>query len=134
MDKIFIVDILCNCLYTLKYFFKDKFYVEEENSYLIPTRKLIALKRELFPKIAKGHGEVCSEVCSEVCNPHKFKNYIQQISDFLEYSIEEEGVFYDAIEFFPDNANTDFFGWSYRPVNKKCIKHLSWSRRLQYLN
>ena len=133
MDKIFIVDILCNCLYKLKYFLKDKFYVEKENSYIIPTRELIALKRELFPKIAKGHGEVCSD-SENICNPHKFKNYIQQISDFLEYSVEEEGVFYDAFEFLPDNANTDFFGWSYKPVNKKCIKHLSWSRRLQYLN
>ena len=133
MDKIFIVDIFCGCLYTLKYFFKEKFYMEKENLYIIPTRELLALKRELFPKIDKGHGEVCGE-SKNICNPHKFKNYIQQISDFLEYSVEKEGVFYDTFEFFPDNGNTDFFGWTYKPVNKKCIKHLSWSRRLQYLN
>ena len=42
--------------------------------------------------------------------------------------------FYDAFEFFPHDENTDFFGWSHIPINRKCLKHLSWSKRLQYLN
>lgn len=132
MDKIFIVDIYCSCLYTLKYFLKEEFYIKEKNIYVIPTRKLLAIKRELFPKIEKGHGEIC--MCKEMCNPHKFKKCIQQITDFLLHSVEEEAVFYNVFEFFPDNDNTDFFGWSHLPINKKCLKHLSYSQRLQHLN
>ena len=45
MDKIFIVNIFCKCLYTLKYFLKKEFYIEEKNIYVIPTRKLLALKK-----------------------------------------------------------------------------------------
>ena len=42
-------------------------------------------------------------------------------------------VFYGAFEFFPDDDNTDFFGWSHIPINRKCLKHLSYSQRLAYL-
>ena len=133
MDKIIIVDILYKYLYTLKYFFKEGFYRKEKNIFVIPTKKLLAMKRELFPLIEKGHGMVCANNDNNICNPHKFKNCIQQIYDFLQYSLEEEAVFSNAFEFFPDNDNTDFFGWSHIPINKKCLKHLSWSRRLQYL-
>ena len=133
MNKIIICDVICKYLYTLKYFFKNEFYNKDKNVYIIPTHKLLALKRELFPKIQEGHGYVCGDD-KNVCDPYKFINYIKKIVDFLYYSVEEEKVFYGAFEFFPDDDNSDFFGWSYIPINKKCIKHLSYSRRLAYLN
>ena len=45
MNKIFICDVICKYLYTLKYFFKKEFYIEDKNVYVIPTHKLLALKR-----------------------------------------------------------------------------------------
>ena len=45
MNKIIICDVICKYLYTLKYFFKKEFYIEDKNVYVIPTHKLLALKR-----------------------------------------------------------------------------------------
>ena len=126
MDKIIIVDVLCKYLYTLKYFFKE-FYISEKNVYVIPTKRLLAMKRQLLPLIVEGHGE-------DYCDPHKSKKCLEDIYQFLENSVNEEKVFYNAFEFFPDKDNETFFGWSHIPINKKCLKHLSWFRRMQYLN
>ena len=135
MNNIIIVDILCKYLYRLKYFFKEEFYIAEKNVYVIPTRRLLAMKRELLPLIVEGHGEKCDKNDSyNCCDPHKFKKCLEDIYQFLQNSLQEEEVFYNAFEFFPDKDNETFFGWSHIPINKKCLKHLSWSRKLQYLN
>ena len=69
-----------------------------------------------------------------MCSPHKFLKYLERIIDFLYYSVEEEMIFYSAFEFFQDEANSDFFGWSHTPIKAKNLEHLSYSRRLAYLN
>ena len=130
-----IVNVLCKYLYRLKYFFKEEFYIAEKNVYVIPTRRLLAMKRQLLPLIVEGHGEMCEKNDPyNYCDPHKFKKCLEDIYNFLENSVHEEKVFYNAFEFFPDEDNKTFFGWSHIPINKKCLKHLSWSRRMQYLN
>ena len=135
MNNIIIVDVLCKYLYKLKYFFKEEFYIAEKNVYVIPTRRLLSMKRQLLPLIVEGHGEKCDINDSyNCCDPHKFKRCLENIYQFLENSIMEEEVFYNAFEFFPDNDNETFFGWSHIPINKKCLKNLSMSRKLQYLN
>ena len=135
MNNIIIVDVLCKYLYKLKYFFKEEFYIAEKNVYVIPTKRLLAMKRQLLPLIVEGHGEKCEKNDPHnYCDPHKFKKCLEDIYQFLENSVHEEEVFYNAFEFFPNKDNETFFGWSHIPVNKKCLKHLSWSRRMQYLN
>ena len=136
MNNIIIVDILCKYLYKLKYFFKEEFYIAEKNVYVIPTKRLLAMKRQLLPLIVEGHGERCdkNDYSYNCCDPHKFKKCLEDIYQFLQNSLEEEEVFYNAFEFFPDEDNETFFGWSHIPINKKCLKHLSWSRKIQYLN
>ena len=136
INKIIIVDVLCKYLYTLKYFFKEEFYLVEKNVFVIPTRRLLAMKRQLLPLIVEGHGERCNknDYFHNCCDPHKFKKCLEDIYQFLENSILKEEVFYNAFEFFPDEDNETFFGWSHIPINKKCLKHLSYSRKMQYLH
>ena len=134
MDNVIIVDVLCKYLYRLKYFFKEEFYLEQKNVYVIPTRRLLAMKRQLLPLIVEGHGERCNNENPFCCDPHKFKRCLEDIYQFLENSIINEEVFYNAFEFFPDEYNANFFGWSHIPINKKCLKHLSFSRKIQYLH
>ena len=134
MNKIYIVDVLCRYLYSLTYFFKEEFYIAEKNVYVIPTKRLLAMKRKLLPLIVEGHGEKCDYQNPYCCNPNKFKNCLEDIFQFLENSITEEGKFYEAFEFFPDEDNENFFGWSHIPINRKCLKHLSYSAKMQYLH
>ena len=134
MNNVIIVDVLCKYLYTLKYFFKEEFYLVEKNVYVIPTKRLLAMKRELLPLIIEGHGEKCKSTNPYCCDPHKFKKCLEDIFQFLENSVNEEEVFYNAFEFFPDKDNENFFGWSHILINKKCLKHLSYSRKMQYLH
>ena len=136
IDNVIIVDVLCKCLYTLKYFFKEEFYIKEENVYVIPTEKLLAMKRQLLPLIVEGSGERCdkNDYSYNCCDPHKFKKCLEDIYQFLENSVVEEEVFYNAIKFFPDKENQTFFGWSHIPIKQKCIKHLSYMQRIRQLN
>ena len=83
----------------IKILFKKRILHRRKNIYVIPTRKLLALKKELLPKIEKGHGIVCEN--KNLCNPHKFKKCMEQITNFLLYSIEEEKVFMMRLNFFP---------------------------------
>ena len=100
----------------------------------IHTTRLLAMKRQLLPLIVEGHGEKCDSQNNHCCDPHKFKKCLEDIYQFLENSINDEEVFYNAFEFFPDEDNEAFFGWSHIPINKKCLKHLSYSRKMQYLH
>ena len=117
--------------YSLKQFFKDRFKIDGDVIYIIPSQYILSTSRTFFPKIR----EACNYVCPSdtPCNGRKFINYIQQIVDFLYYSIEEEKTWYKSFEFFPDEENKNFFGWSERPIENKCLKHLTYSRRLAYL-
>ena len=117
--------------YSLKWFFKDRFKIDGDVIYIIPSQYILSTSRTFSPKIR----EACNYVCPSdtPCNGRKFINYIQQIVDFLYYSIEEEKTWYKSFEFFPDEENKNFFGWSERPIENKCLKHLTYSRRLAYL-
>ena len=79
MNKIYIVDVLCKYLYRLTYFFKEEFYIAKKNVYVIPTKRLLAMKRELLPLIVEGHGERCNYQNPYCCDPHKFKNCLENI-------------------------------------------------------
>ena len=132
MDKVIICDVDMKYRYSLKYFLKDEFKVKDADFYIVPTKFIIDISRELFPKIREG----CSYVCpSEIpCNQHKFLNCIQKIIEFLYYSVEEDKLYYKSFKVFFNEENSDFFGWSWQPMESKCLKHLSYSRRLAYLN
>ena len=132
MDKVIICDVNMKYHYSLKYFLKNEFKVDGANFYIVPIEFIIDISRKLFPKIREGRSYVCP---SDIpCNQHKFLNYIQRIIDFLYYLVEEEKLHYKSFKFFPHEENSDFFGWSSHPMESKCLKHLSYSRRLAYLN
>lgn len=136
VDKIVICDEEFKSIYKLDYFLKDEFKIKDDHNtkcdiYIIPTQNLLRIARKLFPKIRNACGWVCES--DNLCSQHKFLKYLEKIIEFLYYSVEEEMVWYKAFEFFHEQ-NTDFFGWSERPIDAKCLQHLSYLRRLAYLN
>lgn len=131
MEKIQIAYEEMKSSFTLKYFFKDEFKTKD-NIYIIPTNHILYISRKPFPIINKEIGIVCEN--DILCRCHKFKKYIEEIVKFLQDSLEIDGIFYKNFEFFKDDESNDFFGWSHVPGDHKNLKHLSYSRRLQYLN
>lgn len=107
--------------------------IKKKDIYIIPKQKLLAIARKLIPKIRNSSGYHC-EYDRDICNPHKFLNQMEEIIDFLYYSVEEKMVYYSAFEFFQNESNSNFFGWSHVPIKAKNLNHLSYSRRLAYLN
>ena len=117
---------------SMKSFFKDEFKSGGRN-YLIPIDHIKWFKRNIFPKIR----DACSYVCpsSVPCKGHKLLNYIDMLWDATVYVVEEKYVYYRYFYF--KNLvfkNGELHKWDATPVEPKCLKHLSYSRRLAYLN
>ena len=112
-------------------FFKREF--KKGHNYLIPIDHLIWFKRNVFPKIRNA----CDFVCpSDVpCKGHKLINYIEMLWSAVVYAVEEKKVYYRYFYF--ENLkflNGQLHSWDATPVDPKCLKHLSYSRRMAYLN
>ena len=116
----------------MKSFFKDEFKSDSWN-YLIPTDHIIWFRKNIFPKIRDS----CSYVCplSVPCKGHKLLNYINMLWEAMVYAVEEKYVYYRYFYF--ENLvfkNGELHSWDTTPVEAKCLKHLSYSRRMAYLN
>ena len=48
INKIIIVDVLCKYLYTLKYFFKEEFYLVEKKRVCYSYKKVISNEKTTF--------------------------------------------------------------------------------------
>ena len=117
---------------SMKSFFKDEFKSGSHN-YLISLDHIKWFKRNIFPKIR----DACSYVCphSVPCKGHKLLNYIEMLWEASVYAVEEKKVYYRYFYF--QNLifkNGELHRWNATPVEPKCLKHLSYSRRMAYLN
>ena len=117
---------------SMKSFFKDEFKSGSHN-YLISLDHIKWFKRNIFPKIR----DACSYVCphSVPCKGHKLLNYIEMLWEASVYAVEEKKVYYRYFYF--QNLifkNGELHSWNATPVEPKCLKHLSYSRRMAYLN
>ena len=102
-------------------------------NYLIPIDHLIWFRKNIFPKIRDS----CSYVCplSVPCKGHKLLNYINMLWEATVYAVEEKYVYYRYFYF--ENLKFkigELLSWDAGPVEPKCLKHLSYSCRMAYLN
>ena len=126
--------------YTLKIFFKDQFK-SGQSAYLIPFSHILHIKRTVFSYIRDS----CDYVCpySKECHEHQFLNFIEKLWEFMRYAVEEKKTFYKYFYFGNFRLTSDqeyslrpvkIKGWDFKPVEAKDLSHLSYSRRLSYLN
>ena len=115
----------------LDYFFKDEF--KNSQKYLIPTDHINWFKRNIFKKIRDSCGYVCPS--DTPCQGHKFIDYIEMLWSSMVFAAEEKKVYYRYFYF--QNLiykNGKLHSWDAIPVEPKCLKLLSYSRQMAYLN
>ena len=121
--------------YSLKIFFKDEF--KKEGVYVIPFSHVLYVKRTIFPYIRDS----CDFVCpyKNPCDGHQFLDFIEELWNFMRYSVEERKCFFRYFYFFnfrlkSHNEIEKIAGWNFRAIQPKDLSHLSYSKRLSYLN
>ena len=121
--------------YSLKNFFKDEF--KKEGVYVIPFSHVLYVKRTIFPYIRDS----CDFVCpyKNPCDGHQFLDFIEELWNFMRYSVEERKCFFRYFYFFnfrlkSHNEIEKIAGWNFRAIQPKDLSHLSYSKRLSYLN
>ena len=121
--------------YSLKIFFKDEF--KKEGVYVIPFSHVLYVKRTIFPYIRDS----CDFVCpyKNPCDGHQFLDFIEELWHFMRYSVEERKCFFRYFYFFnfrlkSHNEIEKIAGWNFRAIQPKDLSHLSYSKRLSYLN
>ena len=124
--------------YTLKIFFKDEFK-SGESAYLIPFSHVLHVKRTVFPYIRDS----CDYVCpyTKDCIGHQFLNFVEKLWEFMRFAVEEEKCFYKYFYFGNFRLKSDdsitpdtIAGWDFKAVEAKNLSHLSYSKRMSYLN
>ena len=120
-------------IYTLKIFFKDEFK-SGQSAYLIPFSHILYIKRDVFQRIRDS----CDYVCpfTKDCDGHQFLNFVQKLWDFMYFAVEEKKIFYRYFYFgnFRIKSDGKIAGWDFKPVESKDLSHLSYSKRISYLN
>ena len=120
-------------IYTLKAFFKDEFK-SGQSAYLIPFDHIIFTKRNIFPYIREDCGYVCER--ERPCGGHQFLNYVEMLWKSICWAVEEKKVYYKYFYFANFRLTNDgkIAGWDAKPVEPKDLSHLSYSKRMSYLN
>ena len=78
-------------------------------------------------------GVVCSSIVP--CHAHAAHRYLKYLIEEIFNYVENEKLFYKVFYFRKTNIDTVAFGgWTAEPVQPMCLKHLSYSHRLAYLN
>ena len=121
--------------YSLKVFFKDEFK-SGQSAYLIPFSHILHVKRTVFPFIRDS----CDYVCpyTKECDGHQFLNFVEKLWKFMCYAVEEKKCFYKYFYFDNFRLKSDvadkIASWDFKPLEAKDLSHLSYSRRMSYLN
>ena len=120
-------------IYTLKAFFKDEFK-SGNSAYLIPFDHIVFTKRNIFPYIREDCGYVCER--ETPCGGHQFLNYVEMLWRSICWAVEEKKVYYRYFYFANFRLTNDgkIVGWDAKPVEPKDLSHLSYSKRVSYLN
>ena len=121
---------------TLRGLLKEQFEVKNlrgEICFLIKTQELMKFYRHFNTCINNVLGVVCES--DNPCRSHAAHSYLKYLVDELYNYVENDKKFYKAF-YFKKTYNNDvaFGGWTAEPVQPTCLKHLSYSRRLAYLN
>ena len=120
-------------IYTLKAFFKDEFK-SGQSTYLIPFDHIIYTKRHIFPYIREDCGYVCPN--DVPCGKRQFLNSVEMLWRAISWAVEEKKVYYRYFHFTNFRLTDDgkIKGWDAKPVEPKDLSHLSYSKRMSYLN
>ena len=125
---------------SLKVFFKDEFK-SGQSAYLIPFSHILYIKRNAFHLIRDSCDFVCPKI--KQCDGHKFLDYIEMLWKAICWAVEEKKVFYRYFYFHNFTLTSDvkctlkkvkIHGCYALPVEPKDLSHLSYSKRMSYLN
>ena len=125
---------------SLKIFFKEEFK-SENSTYKIPFSHILYTKRKIFPLIRDSCDYVCPKL--KQCDGHKFLDFIQMLWEFQRWAVEEKKVYFKFFYFHTFRLTSDvqctlkpvkIKSWYVLPVEPQNLSHLSYSRRMSYLN
>ena len=121
----------------LAIFFKEEFYYD--GRYNIPTNYIFEYKRKYFQKIRSSCDHGSNFVCpsDNLCHAHKFIFFIEKIFEAITHCVVEEKIYYKYFLFILKKNKyslNEISGWDFIPSSYKDISHLSYSRRLSFLN
>ena len=121
---------------TLRGLLNEQFEVKNlhgEICFLIKTNDIFKFFRKFETCVMNEIGVVCES--SVPCRAHAAHGYIKYLIDEIINFVENEKLYYKAF-YFRKTKNDDvaFGDWTAEPVQPLCLKHLSYSRRLAYLN
>ena len=120
---------------TLRGLLKEEFEVKNlrnETCFLIKTEEIIKFYRNFDTYVKNDIGVVCSS--NILCRAHAAHGYLKYLIDEIYNYVENEKNYYKAFYFTKTNIDTVAFGgWTGEPVQRVCLNHLSYSRRLAYL-
>ena len=121
---------------TLRGLLKEQFKVKNlrgEICFLIKTQEIMKFFRHFNTCVNNELGVECESVVP--CRSRAAHGYLKYLIDELYHYVENEKRFYKAF-YFRKTCDNDvaFGGWTAEPVQPMCLKHLSYSRRLAYLN
>ena len=117
-------------------FFKEEFKVKnlnEEVCFLIQTDEIFKFYRKYKYYTIDAIGISCES--NVPCRAHAALEYLNFLTEEIINYVENDKIYYKAF-YFRKTCKNDvaFAGWTGEPVQKKCLKHLSYSQRLAYLN
>ena len=125
---------------SLKSVFKEEFKYGKL-AYKIPFSRILYIKRKIFPLIRDSCDYVCPKL--KQCDGHKFLDFIQMLWEFQRWAVEEKKVYFKFFYFHTFRLTSDveytlkpvkIKGWYVLPVEHQNLSHLSYSRRMSYLN
>ena len=104
-----------------------------ETCFLIKTNDILKFYRKFDVYIKNDIGVVCES--NVPCRAHAAHGYLTYLKEEIINSVENDKHFYKAFYFrLTHSDDVAFGGWTGEPVQPLCLKHLSYSRRLTYLN
>ena len=144
MEKAFentiIADKFMEYTVSLKSFFKNEFKYGNA-SYKIPFSHILYTKRKIFPLIRDSCEYVCPKL--KTCDGHQFLDFMEMIYQFQRWAVEEKKVYFKFFYFHTFRLTFDvehtlkptkIKGWYMLPVDYQIISHLSYSKRMSFLN
>ena len=127
--------------YSLQILFQEQF--KKDDGYLIPFSHILFIKRKIFPIIRDS----CDYVCpyEKQCDGHQLLHFIDKLYEFMVWSVTEKKTFFKYFYFDNFKINHDvrysikdkemkIIGWDFNVREYKDLSHLSYSKRLSYLN
>ena len=121
---------------SLRGLLKEEFQIKNLNGeicFLIKTEEIFKFFRKFDNCVKNELGVVCSS--NVPCRAHAAHQYLKYLRDEIINFVENEKLYYKAFYFRKTKSDdVAFGGWTAEPVQPLSLEHLSYSRRLAYLN